>query len=237
MSEVILYRFGEALGAPDVSPFCVKMETYLRMAEIPFAKKLGSPNQAPKGKMPYIVHDGKKLGDSSHIIAYLKDAFQVDLDEGLSDLDRAHARAYQSMLEEHLYFVVVYFRWKVEAGWQVYRHAISKVMKDAGAPGFLIPMLIPLIRRGTLKSITAQGVGRHSEAEAEEMGRSILSSLSSFLGEKPYFLGETPTTLDATTYAMLSGLLAPIPGPLKPLLEADERLMAYCERMKARFFA
>jgi len=31
-----LYQFAPAFGLPNASPFCMKMETYLRMAGLPF---------------------------------------------------------------------------------------------------------------------------------------------------------------------------------------------------------
>ena len=34
-----LYQFPPALGLPNASPFCMKLETYLRMAGLPFENK------------------------------------------------------------------------------------------------------------------------------------------------------------------------------------------------------
>ena len=57
-----IHQFEPAFGLPNASPFCMKLETYLRMAGIPFA--LATPNmqdmrKAPKGKMPFIDDKGK----------------------------------------------------------------------------------------------------------------------------------------------------------------------------------
>lgn len=237
MSKVLLYGFGEALGVPDVSPFCVKMENYLRIAEIPFEKKQGNPREAPKGKLPYADINGQRYGDSTLIVQALEKAYNVQLNEGMSALEHAHARAYQSMLEEHFYFVLAYFRWQVDGGWVAYQSAIKKILQEAKLPRLLIPLILPSIRRGMIKTLAAQGTGRHKPDEVAAIGCSQLDALSAYLGERLFFGGDKPRTLDATTYAFLTSILVPVPNPLKDHLETDQRLMAYCGRMKDRLYA
>ena len=42
---------------------CMKLETYLRMAGVPFEiAPRASLFKSPKGKMPYILDDGKRIG-------------------------------------------------------------------------------------------------------------------------------------------------------------------------------
>lgn len=42
-------------NVPNMSPFCVKLETYLRMAKLPYQTAPGNPLQAPLGKIPYEI--------------------------------------------------------------------------------------------------------------------------------------------------------------------------------------
>jgi Glutathione S-transferase N-terminal domain len=69
MSTIVLHQFSRSFGLPNASPFCMKLETYLRMAEIPhelaFEETL---DKAPKKKMPYIEDEGQKIGDSNLVI-------------------------------------------------------------------------------------------------------------------------------------------------------------------------
>ena len=55
-----LFQFNSAFGARNISPFCFKLETYLRMSgiehEIVWS---GSTRNAPKGKLPYIEDDSQ----------------------------------------------------------------------------------------------------------------------------------------------------------------------------------
>jgi hypothetical protein len=56
-----LYQFKPALDLPNASPFCMKLEIYLRMANLPYEIVLNADSRkAPKGKLPYI-EDGSKL--------------------------------------------------------------------------------------------------------------------------------------------------------------------------------
>jgi len=53
-----LYQFEPAFGLPNASPFCMKLETYLRMAGLAFEiVPRASLFKAPKDKMPYIEDD------------------------------------------------------------------------------------------------------------------------------------------------------------------------------------
>ena len=101
------------------SPACIKLAHWLRMAGVPHT--LISPVAArmgPTGKVPYVEFNGRVLGDSSHIIDRLESALGKDLDEGLSPVQRATALAVQRMLEEHLYFIMVHYRYQDDACFQ-----------------------------------------------------------------------------------------------------------------------
>ena len=58
--SITLYQYQPWMGLPNPSPFCMKLETYLRMAQLPFVApqiSLRQMGRAPKGKLPY-VRDG-----------------------------------------------------------------------------------------------------------------------------------------------------------------------------------
>ena len=99
---LILYQFERTWGNPNLSHFCCKTETYLRMAGIEHEIRTTLPLSAPKGKLPYI-RDGKlKLADSRFIIRHLQTTYR-NLDEGLSPEEAALSLAMQRLIEEHLF--------------------------------------------------------------------------------------------------------------------------------------
>ncbi len=105
---ITLFRFGPAwheFGC--VSQFVLKVETYLRMADIEFQTKslgIGFAENAPKGKLPYIEHGGTRIADSSFIIDYLKEQFGDPLDGALSAADQAKGHIIKRMIEEHIWW-------------------------------------------------------------------------------------------------------------------------------------
>jgi glutathione S-transferase len=238
---ITLHKYISAWGLPDISPFCSKLEIYLRMAGWKYTTKVGDSRKAPKGKLPFIEIDGQTISDSSDIIDALEaradHPLGTPLDVGLPVADQAVGRAMQSMLEEHFYFVSAYNRWGKDEGWAQYQPVLKDFVKQAGVPNFAAGLVTGLIRRDVIKSIRNQGVGRHSEAQINAIGIKLLGAVADWLGDKPYMLGEQPRTIDATAYAFLSGVLyAPIEGPIKEHLQSRSNLVAYCARMKVRYW-
>ncbi len=230
-----LFQFEPALGLPNASPFCMKLETYLRMAALPFeipCATLRHLQQAPKGKMPYIEDQGKFVADSTFIIDYLKATYGDPLDGWLDARQRAVALALQRLLEENLYWAVIYTRWVEPQGWELTR---------AGFFGKLSPplkwVLPSLARRGIIKELHGQGMGRHSREEIMAIGRRDISALADFLSDKSYFIGEQPCSLDASAYAFLANLLwVPLESELKLHASKYPQLEAYCHRMRSRYY-
>ena len=230
-----VYKFGSAWGMPDLSPFVVKLETYLRLAGIPYEAKNGDPRKAPKRKMPYVVDDGAIVGDTRFIIEHLETKRGISLDARLTPKDRAIAAAFQSMLEEHLYFVMVYERWQIEANWERLAPTLRRLFSGAGVPGPLTGLVAAIARKGMLKTLFVQGTGRHAPPEVGRIGERIVGALAEQIGDGPFFFGAEPAPIDASAYAFLSGILdAPFDGPVRDAAARRENLKAYIERVKQR---
>jgi glutathione S-transferase len=238
---ITLHKFIPAWGLPDISPFCTKVETYLRMTGWQYQTQLGDSRKAPKQKLPVIELQGRTVCDSSDIVRTLEshkdNPLGHALDAGLSARELAASRALQSMLEEHLYFINYWRRWGDPAGWQVMQPVLAGMVVQLGVPRFAANLVTRLIRRQSLKGIYAQGTGRHSAEGINAIGIQIITALSDWLGDQTYMLGGQPRTLDATAYAFLIGiLLPPIEGPVKAHAQSRVNLVAYCDRMKMRYW-
>ncbi|MEO8023314.1 glutathione S-transferase family protein [Polaromonas sp.] len=231
-----LYQYQPAFGLPNASPFCMKLETYLRMAGLPFEAppvSLRELGRAPKGKMPYIEDKGCTLADTTFIIGYLQAGYGDRLDSWLSAEQKAVACAFQRLMEENLYWAVVYTRWVEAQGWEETRAAFF-----AALPAPLRWVLPPLARRGMLRQMRGHGMGRHTGEEIVAIGKRDITALADFLGVKPYLMGEEPCSLDATGYAFLANLLwPPVESALKQHAQTYPQLQAYCERMRVRYYA
>ena len=229
-----VFQFAPAFGLPNASPFCMKLETYLRMAGLPFELvNSGDVLKAPKRKLPYIDDGGTVVADTSFIIDYLKGRYGDPLDANLTPLERAQATAFQRLFEENLYWAVVQTRWADAEGWAKTREAFF-----AALPVPLRWFLPALARRGLLAEMRGHGMGRHSVAEIHAIGCRDVTAVADFLGDKPFMLGANPTSLDATAHAFLANLLwAPVASPIQRHAQARPTLEAYCQRMRARYFA
>ncbi len=229
-----LHQFNSAWGIPNVSPPCMKLETYLRMAKIPYeVVRNADIRKAPKRKMPFIEHDGKLMGDSNLIIEYLKEKFGDSLDQNLSASEKAVSLAFRRMLEENYYWVGVYTRWGIDENYKKVREAFFKFFP------FPLRLIIPRVaRKNLLKQLHGQGMGRHTPQEIFEIGKRDISAVSDFLGNKPFFMGNEPTTADATVYAFLANLLwVPIESVVKEHAKRLKNLESYCQRMKEKFYS
>lgn len=232
--SITLYQFPTAFGLPNASPFCMKIETYLRMAGIAYASRYGMYQlRAPKKKLPYIDDDGRIVADSHLIIDYLKSAYGDRLDAALTPAQRAQGTSILRLLEDSLYWVLLYARWIDELGWPLTRQAFF------GALPVPLRGFVPLLaRRGMAQQLYAQGSGRHQREEIYNIGRADIAALSLLLGEQPYFLGAEPSSVDAAAYAFLANILdVPLDMPLLHEARANANFPAYCARMRARYYA
>lgn len=229
---ITLYQFPRLFGVPNMSHFCLKMETWLRMAGMQYVvKEVVDPRKAPKGKLPYIQDDTNIMADTSLIIPFLSDRHGVMLDGQLSPQERAVAHSMVKMIDEHLYWAVLYNRW-VDENWPKVRDVFFSTLPP------LIRSVVPaMIQKKMLSDIQSQGIGRHSKTEIYQLANQDIKALSDFLGDKSYFMGAQPTSLDASAFAILSNILEPpLRSPLKDYARKLPNLVAYNRRMGERYF-
>lgn len=228
-----MVTFAPAFGVPTPTPFGLKLETYLRMAEIPFEVAHDSdPRKAPKGKIPFIIDGDRTLGDSQLIIQYLIEKHGDKLDQALTEEQRGIGHAVRRMLEEGAYFVVVYARWIDDAGWPIVRERFF------GKLPFPLRSIVPgMVRSSIKKTLHGQGLGRHTPDEIYAMGKADIDAMAAILGGKPFVLGDAPTSVDATAYGFLAQLLhTTLGGPLTDHAKKKSNLVAYVDRMRDRYF-
>lgn len=235
-ARIVLHQpGGRTWGMPNLGPFCMKLETYLRMAGWTYEWQRANFRAAPKGKIPYVSLDGELMGDSQLILERLEAARaaagQPTLDGWLDDTQRATGHALRRMLEEGTYFLLLHLRWVDEAGWQLYR---PKIAAGIGPMGFLLP----LIRRNIAKRQRMQGTGRHARREIDAMAIADLRSAATLLGSREFLFGDRPTSFDATLYAMFEATVGfPQPSAPRDFALSCANLMAYRERVRARWWS
>ncbi|WP_137884989.1 glutathione S-transferase family protein [Pseudomonas sp. 2FE] len=231
---ITLCQFPAAFNVPNPSPYCLKVETFLRLCGLDYrVKTLFDPRKGPKGKLPFIQLDGELIADSAVILRTLSERLELPLDRHLDAAGRGRALAITRLCDEHLYFLLVYFRWLEDEGW----HQIKPVF-FGGLPAPLKWLVPGLARSNIRKALHGQGLGRHNREEALTFAREDLQALSDLLGAAPFFGGVQPCSADAAAYGLLANLiLCSLDTPLNRLAREFPALVAYCERLRDKFWA
>lgn len=232
MSKLILYTTRAGFGLPDTSPFVLKTEVQLQMAGLAYERVSAIPPQAPKGKLPYIDDHGVVVTDSTFIRAHIEHTRGLDLDAGLDTVQRAQAWAIERMLEDHLYFAMVWFRWLEPDNF-----AKGPAHFADAAPQDQREQLRRELQARKQADLHAQGLGRHSPDEIAALGKRSIDALAVLLGDKPWLMGDAPSAVDATAFGMLACVLTPFfDTPLRRAAEAHSNLVAYVDRMMTRYY-
>lgn len=232
-APIRLFQFPRMLGVPNISPFCFKMETWLRIAGIPYeVVDTADPRKGPRGKVPFIEDSSVRIPDTSLIIAHLIRTRGIDPDAGLSAAQRATSMLVQRTLEEHYAFVVVYTHLIRKEGQKHTRVQFDPI------PALIRPFVARLVTNKVKTLLWNQGILRHTDDDILQSGIRDWEAVLSVMSDGPYFHGERPTTIDATVFATLATtIFTPIETPIRDFLWAQPAAVAYAERMRARYFA
>lgn len=234
LGVITLYQYPTSPEVPNLSPFCMKAETWLKLAGLPYEISwLANPRKAPHGKLPYIVDGADVVADSHNIIEHLSKKYSVDLDKNLSAEQKAQARAFERLLSDHLYWAgIIHPRWAEPRGW-----AQVKPVFFGPLPAPLRGFVANLVRKKTLGYLDGQGLGRIPPDEIRRRAEQDIQALADYLGGKAYFMGAEATNADAGVYAFLANLWeCHFDTPLKAVVGKHRNLVEYCARMRARCF-
>jgi len=230
--KVKLHQFPPGKDIPNLSPFCLKLETFLRVNKIPYENDYGY-KMGKKGKLPWIEYKGEKKNDSNMIINYLNSTFEVDLDKDFSTELLALGRATRSMLEENTYWALVYYRYV--DNFNEFKKLIAP--PSGGNLGFNVSQ--KMYQRKMQKCLDGHGLGRHSKEELYEIAQGDIKALSDLLGEKEYLLGENPSSFDCTVFGLCANILySGMESPMCTYIKENAKnITALCDRIKETYWA
>ena len=223
---IILCQFRPNWNLLNASPFCMKTELFLKINAIPHKidDSMQAMEQAPVRKMPYIIDNGKKIADSEFIQEYLTEKYNIKPDDHLSESEKSIAYAFTKMLEEHLYWVLVYSRWV--DNWSIIK---KEFFGNEEKVSFFV-------KQKMLEQLNGQGIGLHSRDKIYHIGCKIIDHLSNFLGKKKFMMGNKLTNLDITFYSFMSNIAdVPIESPLKERVLQHDNIMNYMNRFKLEY--
>lgn len=237
MSSVELFTFGPVAWGVDASPFCVKLFTFLRLANIPVKLVTGGKMSPVAGRCPWVkLHraDGTTLviEDSQRVIKELTVEFDVKMDASLTEQQRVLGEAVTRIAENTIYQCLVRNRWVDHF--------------DTCAREYFIPLpdavkrfVMKLVRnKSIIPMLNAHGNGDLSDAEYHAVYVDGVKFIAQTLGSNQFLLGTShPTSYDSVAYGFLSSLIdAPFPSPAKSFAASNSIIAAYVRRIEALAF-
>jgi len=239
---VYLYQFSRTGSTPSPSCFCLKVETWLRMAAIKYQNVDHKMKfKSAKGQLPFVELNGEEIADSAVIIKELGRHFNFDSDAHLTSEQRNVAHATITMLENHFHWVDVWWRTKnPDAMLQGYKIDLQHML-GSKMPAALLKLVYRFTyRRKGMKKVRATGIGVHTAEEIVQMGKDDLQVLIDMLGDKTFFFGDEPTTLDLVVFSNVAQLVVvdkEVAHPLQEWLsEHGKNLIQHFERIKEKYY-
>lgn len=233
MTQLDVYAFSPAWSLPSSGPFANKLLAWLRLSGIPHQVRIEDDSRkGPKGKNPWIVLDGERIGDTELILARLSAERPVSIDDWLSPEQGARALVLSRMVEEHLHQLFEYELIVHDAGYPVFRSMVT-----AQLPPVIGPMVSGMVRSHFRKQLHARGIARHQPDEITALGQADLDALSTLLGDQRWFLGDQPCSADCAVWGQLAPfVMAPLDTPVAQHARTRGNLAAWAHRVRDELF-
>lgn len=225
---VILHQFARGKNMPSLSPFPIKVETFLRIAKIPYETDFDDP-MGPKGKCPWISYNDLDIADSQICINFLKKQFNIDLNPHLTGKENSISTAFQILAEEHFYWCMIMERYVYDKECRV--RELCKIFPQ-------YKFVFKWLSKALHEQAKGQGMGRHTQQEVYEFAKADLKALSDFLGNNKYFFGEKVSEVDCALFGTLAQCVWGLPGSYCEDLVNGEfsNLKAFCMTMKEEWW-
>jgi hypothetical protein len=170
--------------------------------------------------------------DATAIRRHIEKKHRLDYDLGLDAVQRATAWAFEKMVEDQLYWVLLYERWMIDGN---FRRGPARAAERI--PAALRPVATAMMRRRMRTRLLVQGIGRHVPEDINALGARSINAMADFLGDKPFFMGREPAGIDATMFAFVCAALCPyFDSRVRGAAERRDNLRGYLGRMAARYY-
>lgn len=219
--------FQPTLGVRCPSPGCLKTDMLLKLSGVQHKHIYGDVRKAPRGKFPVIIDGDKTIPDSSHIYQHLVEHYDFNIDEGLSKEELAISKSFQRLIEDHHYYMILFFRWVEQP--DIIREAFFNAV-----PSLIRKPIFNMVRGKLIKMLHLQGTSRHTREELIKFADENLAAVNAYIGNKKFFFGSKIRSIDTIIFGSLEQSVgADVPSPIKDLInEKYPNLIAYCERIR-----
>uniref|UniRef100_A0A7E4UMQ3 GST N-terminal domain-containing protein n=1 Tax=Panagrellus redivivus TaxID=6233 RepID=A0A7E4UMQ3_PANRE len=235
---VYLIQLPRAGVIPSLSPHCLKLETWLRFAGIPYQNVSNEfKHTSARGQVPFIELNGRQIADATVAIEELTKIFHIQSETDFDAEDQSKMCAYQSMIDNGLLWTYFYYL-SINNNHEATPDGV--IDHFTGFRKFLYKNWNVGQHRRRIKSkCMAQGIGRFAPYEVEKIAKKELSALSVLLGKKNFLMGKTPTALDASAFATLCQFYyLPLNKDIKNYIdENNQNLVDFIRRIRDLYWS
>jgi len=227
---VYLFLFPACQTIPCISPYALKLETWLRLRHIRYQAIRKAGMWSKKGQIPFIELNGEQHGDSNLILGILEKYFLPSGEKYLIAEQKGVARAIEMMLENSTVWSYFYYRYVEDAHKFVQTWTfLPKIVRHIMAMSF---------PKSFHNRAFHQGIGRNTREEIYQIGNTDLQALSDILGSKMYIFGDEMSMVDCFAFGHLTQLLyIPLEYPQTEFIRSKcPNLIDYVERIKDKLW-
>ncbi|CAD5218327.1 unnamed protein product [Bursaphelenchus okinawaensis] len=231
-NTVYLIKFADNDYCINASPFCVKLEYFLRYHQINYvpieAKFLALSSE---GKKPFIEYNGVHYPDSDVIINFL--IKEHNLKYNLTADQKAISHLVQRTCDKSIYILNLYS--KLEENMPLFARTIKG---NAKTPSWHLVYMQRLIYYSLWTRVKSDGTGYHKKEEVVELLQQDLEALERILGGSTYITGDTVSPGDFSLFAhLICGYHLPYEIPIKEIVDLKcPKLQSYMLRIHFRYF-
>lgn len=211
----------------DLSPFVIKLESFLRATDIPYEYVTNGPASS-HGKKPWIWYKGQQIDDSQKCIEFLTKTFGIDLDENLTAMQKSQSTLVRKTVEHSMYFQLLSYRWDSDHT-PKYISFIAKNFPWYLRPAFIaFPNFMASFQR---ERLLEHGIGHFSKEEIVKMTEEDTSAILTLI-DGPFFHGQF-SSVDCCIYAALHGLYETLENDVDHIHHRSE-VRRYCKLVRRR---
>lgn len=237
---VYLYQFPRCPKLPNISPKCLKVETWLKLHGIKYENiNHNAKLRSKRGLLPFVELNGEEIADSEIIIKTLAKTYNKEMDAALNQEQKNIQHAMLTMVDNHLHGAFMMWATKnadnLLNGYKLNLQQLMGMKIPAGILNFLFKH--SYCRKGLAKA-KASGFKGYTAEEVEEEGKKDLLVLKEMLGEQQFFFGDEPHSLDLVAFCHIAQILnveSEVACPLRDYMNEEcKNLVGLYNRMKDR---